>query len=251
MLFFPRPIVISIDDCQEYQADFVLATLLDSGAPTQPPASATTHSVPTQRKQKEAHNGYQNTSIPSRSRTKMSMHSSMKEDSLRESSSMSGPGVHMPSAGARSQDVPDQSSHGTSLRTSQGRQPAATHVPTPPDSNLMETELEPLSQHFDETNPSRRGPEIDYDPVDALFEVENQTDVAEGGNIFGFTHKTAGAETAPGRGLHSSRRIVSDRSDAGPHKENVDSFRQDRATSLNLPDDDFFDDFPYKSEYCA
>ena len=36
-----RPVVFSLDDCDDYQADFVLATLLDGTTPSQPSTSAT------------------------------------------------------------------------------------------------------------------------------------------------------------------------------------------------------------------
>lgn len=57
LFYVCRPVVFSLDDCDDYNADFVLATLLDGTSPSQPPTSATaaTSTIDTQPSSTEQH----------------------------------------------------------------------------------------------------------------------------------------------------------------------------------------------------
>ena len=154
-----------------------------------------------------------------------------------------GMDVHLPPrACARTRRV-DQEFTAYDSRTDfssiQGKEHSSTgasrtaHVPSPPNSNLMETEAFTDSR----TDPVQGGSSLtakEYDPVDVLFEMENQNEVADEGHPFGFSDRVPRA--GMGRGVKGRSGTV-----------RTERERPNKTSSLQ--EDDFFaDDFPYKGK---
>ena len=207
-----RPVVISIDDCSEYQADFVLATLLDAHNPTSSQAQTTSTPRPrqTESESSRAH------------RTTVMEHPSFVEDGEDDEGSRQ---VTEPKRttgrGARTGDsdlpsninipFPSDSMNGTNVPSpprlssrvnfpEPSGAPSKINIPSPPDP-LQCNDNEMLEAHgsghdtADDCAISRTGWEGESDLTDALFEMENRTDVCEGGMFWGISRKVEGAQS--------------------------------------------------------
>ena len=204
-----RPVVFSLDDSDDYQADFVLATLLDGTSLSQPSTSAApmdTQSSSTGQHRVQSHKRTQS------GRHRMSSHSAdIDQDDLEESVTIEQSHSTYPPSQTGSQgqstkavsckpaqefanaDFPSGSqfnnTRGGSSRSLVHKSPAAAHVPPPPmDIDYMDMESSlPRTlgvRHPASSSSKDKGLRITTSStteelMDALFGAESNTDVAE------------------------------------------------------------------------
>ena len=218
LVLSPRPVVFSIDDNPEYQADFVLSTI------PEPSTTSAAHST-TQKATDKSQTTRNDKSQGGRRNGSHTEEDIVGQESILQDIS----DFHMPPATAAIGGTKARKNRETDQQSSTVTVHARTtaHVPSPPqDCSLMDTEPREVLRGL-----SGAGREQEYDPVDVLFEVENQNDVSEDGNVFGFDPK------APKKG---KGRKGKDKAGPEPLKPSISRFPDD---------DDFFDDdFPYKGE---
>ena len=253
-LLLHRPIVFSIDDNRDYQANFVLATLLDASTPSQPQLSSTaqTHTATANEKPEKrthTHNGHHSQSIDEATALG-GQYSRLGEDTVEQGVSSD---LHFADAGRIADEFESRrdkpgSSRRKVLNTDDESGVSRTlHVSTPPDPSSME--LSPPACRTNPTGHSRkegtREPAAhlaqDYNPVDVLFEMEQ---LREDDMELGF------GEAAPS---DSARNSVVGRTD--PELKSCDKRTErkrhlSKTANTSLPDDEFYcNDFPYQGEY--
>ncbi len=256
--------MFSIDDSQEYKADFVLATLLDPGGPTQCPSPSTLSHIPSAgqsaQKQQNGHRG-------DASRVSRDLDSCMDEDGVDQDQLLDNPVV---SKQGRKRSPRDRSRTNISAVDSistqgpSGASHAQSHVPPPPsdvDIALMDVDsalfaAPPPPRATRRAATGRRDASTEshrvYDPVDALFEFENQNDVADDGDMFGRgevagAHPpgamgTAGEGRGKGKGKGKEKQQEQERTDT------LTGQRAGGRATVPSGEDQFFDDFPYKGQ---
>ena len=271
-----RPVVFSIDDCTDYQADFVLATLLDGTSPTQLSNSATAsdiHSSSTVqqrvRAHKRTHDGHHNGSTSHSADIDQDDHSLLEDNVTPEPSRPADPTSqtnaltgtearskvsYKPAQDVTSTDFPSGSEFNTARRRnpvlsvpSSSKSPSAAHIPPPPtDTDYMDIEPSlPRTSVLGHPSGSNKDRSLRItaatrteELMDALFGAENTTDVAEEGSAFGFSQKERDELNNSKSKTHSNQR-----KDAQSNKETVIS------GVAALPDrghDIFPDDFPFE-----
>lgn len=258
--------MFSIDDSQEYKADFVLATLLDSDAPAHCPTSSLSNGSSIQAAEKRR-NSYHDDEEPSK--TSKIMHDEFSrtdpDDNGRRNTALQDTRVpqgdlKQSAAGGRRTNghgVHREQGSTSSLLGPSGSSNAKQHVPPPPsDIDFMDVDSAlfapppPRSRVSGRRAPPREDTaselDGDYNPVDALFEAENKSDVADDGNMFGHgvhgdphmggaTRAGVGGKGKGKRQGQDTKRTVSLR-DSRPGERTVDP----------TGGDGFFDDFPYQ-----
>ena len=261
-----RPIVFSLDDCKEYHADFVLATLPDSTTSPSQPHTSLAHSTTATRK---VQNGRHHRAEVTNNSVALREYSTMleEEDTMDDFTDVCVPpvmhkGKH---AGAGSHSSTHESNWTSAAATNTSSNscrnfsqpttcPRTAHVPTPPQDTFMDTEYQEPSSAFSRTNPRTQdkghggnrgaGTGEDYDVMDALFEVDN--DIAEDRDTFRVVHGgwkgggSKGKERASGttRGQKTKPKLC-----AGGEK------RMDTGEGFHLQDKFGAHDFPHEGEY--
>lgn len=261
-----RPIVFSLDDCKEYKADFVLATLPDSTTSPSQPHTSLAHSTTATRK---VQNGRHHRAEVTNNSVALREYSTMleEEDTMNDFTDVCVPpvthkGKH---AGAGSHSSTHESNWTSAAATNTSSNshrnlshpttcPRTAHVPTPPQDIFMDTEYQEPSSAFSRTNPRTQdkghggnrgaGTGEDYDMMDALFEVDN--DIAEDRDTFRVAHGgwkgggSKGKERASGttRGQKTKPKLC-----AGGEK------RMDTGEGFHLQDKFGAHDFPHEGEY--
>ncbi len=219
-----RPVVISIEDDRDYQADLVLATLLDDSLdqPTQTTAQASSMAS-------TATSTTTTTTAPDHGPTKRSHHSDFSDLEGNESGEPSDAAASRDGlprtrvGGANRAAVSNSTSRnprslparkklkGTDMNLS--RFPSGSlfeqrektvcssshHVPIPPcDTDFMDTDSTSQPQDAAMSRSSKKTPSLHFhqqaeeeDVMDALFGEDNMDGVAEEGNVFGFDSKRA------------------------------------------------------------
>ncbi len=270
-----RPIVFSVDDSQEYQADFVLATLLDTDAPAH---SSQSHgsSVQAAQKRQRAYGGEEESYKTSKVYRNQDEFSRMEEDGTDQDTILEDTSAGRVSKGGRKQQPATAGKQtnghsvgrrrGASSTSSQGPSgPSRTqsYVPPPPvdidstgmdvDSALFAVPAPRIRNTSRMTGPvggdAVTGSHKDYDPIDALFEFENQNDVADDGNMFGVdSHRNP--HTAGATGAAVETRGKGKGKGKGRSTQQTDALNIGRSGSKAdiHGEDNFFDDFPYRGQ---
>eukprot|EP00731_Ephydatia_muelleri_P023397 Em0015g980a len=200
-----RPVVISIDDCSEYQADFVLATLLDAHNSTLSQAQTTSTPRPrrTEAESSRAHHTVMEPSFVEDEEDEGSRQVAEPKRTIgrgsraRNSDLTSQIDIPFPSEPMNETNIlspPRLSSRVNFPEPPVGQ--SKINVPLPPDP-LQCNDYEMLEAPGSSRDiagdrvTSRAGWEGEEvgDLTDALFEMENRTDVCEGGMFWGIPHK--------------------------------------------------------------
>ena len=213
MCHFCSPVVFSLDDSIDYQADFVLATLLDEDTPSQPSSTLASASgtLPTGaeahgRKRVPSDRRGLNEGV-SRQNGLGQRDQSHPDDTIIDQSNTSYPPSHL-GASSRPERQRKVSSKSAEQFTDVGfpsgsqfnnartgsvntpaslKSPSVAHVPPPPMDDYMDTEPSlPRTSIFGSKDKSARSTRTE-DVMDALFGDGNFTGVAEEGE--GVSHK--------------------------------------------------------------
>lgn len=260
--------MFSLDDCNEYRADFVLATLVDASAPQTSLAHATNTAAATAKKRVQ--NGFHHEGKAATH----GVHVDDEDNSLGDFTHAHIPPVPRAKrgtyAGAEGQPTTHESHSnrtsvaGTSASSSinsrnnmsSASNSGGTCVPNPPQAAIKVSEYQ---DSFSRTHPrshdshgiSRGGFAAigeDYDVMDALFETENMNNVAEDEGMFGFDCEgvgTKGKEKASTGGQRTKKQ-----GGGGDQLEKKKEIGKGTGGSSHMHDVEFFsDDFPYEGEY--
>lgn len=190
-----KPVVISIDDCLEYQADFVLATLLDAHNSTLSQVHTTSTPRPGQT-EAESSAAHQVATEPSFVEEEEEGPRKTRGDKgARDGDLASNVNIPFPSNPMDESSVPSPPIHSSTFNLPEpARGPAKANVPLPPVP-LKDNDFEMLDEHREghDSVPSRAHHE-DSELTDALFEMENRTDAYHGGSFWGFPLRQASAQ---------------------------------------------------------
>ena len=258
--------MFSLDDCNEYRADFVLATLLDAAAPRGSLSHATSTVAAAKKKVQNGfhHEGkaathsthvddedcslgdFTHAHIPPVSRAKGGKHAGAEGH----------PSTHESLSNRTSVAGTSASSGSSRNHTSSAANSRGTCVPTPPQANFKASEYQDSfsrtnSRSHDSSHGLSRGDYAaigeDYDLMDALFETENFTDVAEDGGRFGFACEGQKGVGSKGKEKASTGGQRTKKHGGGQLEERMDSGKQTGGSS-HMQDEFFADDFPYEGE---
>lgn len=247
-----KPIVFSIDDNRDYQANFVLATLLDASMPSQSQLStAQTCSTTANEKRTHTHNGHHSQSIDEAT-VLGGQCSRLDEDTMEQGVSSD---VNLADAGRIADDFETGKDKPSSSRRKvlntdvESGISRALHVATPPDPSLLEQSpptcrTNPAGHSRNEGTVRAREAAVhsaqDYDPVDALFEVEQlleddmEVDFGEAPPSDFAKHSVVDPELKSHDLKHTG----------------VRKRQMSKTANTSLPDDEFYcDDFPYQDMF--
>ena len=274
-----RPVVFSLDDCDDYQADFVLATLLDGTSPSQTSTSASaTSAMDTQpssaaeprRRQphKRTHGGHQRT-INSISSPDIDQGDLEESVSIEQSHSTNQPtynrtasegqaGGRVPYKRARqftNADFPSGSQFGNAgggtSKSLTHRSPAAAHVPPPPPP--MDTDFMDIDPSLPRTLDARRPASSSNSNKDKSLRITASTTTEELMDaLFGAENNT---DVAEDERVFSKKRDHSDSARQAAKHRSDDATQYDEETVTSgvaaLPDREhdvhmFPDDFSFE-----
>ena len=269
--------MFSLDDCDDYQADFVLATLLDGTSPSQASTSAgATSAMDTQpssaaephRRQphKRTHGGHQHT-INSISSPDIDQGDLEESVSIEQSHSTNQPtcsqtasegqaGGRVPYKRAReftNADFPSGSQFGNvgggSSKSLTHRSPAAAHIPPPPP---MDTDFMDIDPSLPRTLGARRPTSSSNSNKDKNLRITTSTTTEELMDaLFGAENNT---DVAEDERVFSKKREHSDSArQAAKHRSDDTQYDEETVTSgvAALPDREhdvhmFPDNFPFE-----